>query len=701
MKRVPDDQRGEDVPAAPDWFAERRLWAKIKTTATPLLEKVSHLLGGRGLPTNDAIVAIKQAWEEEQEKVQAKAHVSRPIEWEQRCKNEKSKKACHKTVKAPGAAPSVFVDRTDGTKTANVMERLRVLFEAWFLIFNSYGAKDLPQWDHLHQKYAEQIKGRGRPIKVPRLTGHRLRQKMCATPNGKAGGLDAWDVRMLKRLPLEWWNRVAAMLQAVEDGGEWPTAHTQGYLAFISKGKGDSALEQRPLTILTLIYRVRACVRLEDLHQWVPTWLDDRCSASAGRSPQDVWHRVSMLLEGYRERRCPTGGIAFDFAKCFDLVPRMLAIRLLVEWGLDQGVAHALYRFYAVVIRRIRDGNALGEEMPSISSVAQGGPLSMMLLNALVTLAFLILEDATLGQVETEGFADDTNAIAEARADPTITKAAARAEVARNLQVATDAMSDFADVTKQKLAPSKIFAWATCPALRKLLGNLLVKGQKVMAVKAERMLGAWLNFTGQHICGTAAQRIKTAVQTDQKVACLPGPPHLRRSVHAATAIEQGLYGVQTTEPPRRAMQGWSAAALRVWRGGVQGAEIQRTCMDAFRETPQRGAFPGDHVETFGSSSAILATKWCRPGTLPAAVAHFSRQEEQCQKKHGWGRIAGRKGDPGDGVDLAGALVLAHGRWQGRPGCSGSQRVVGASNPRRNAEDADEDHGEAAARACWV
>ena len=43
--------------------------------------------------------------------------------------------------------------------------------------------------------------------------------------------------------------------------------------------------------------------------------------------------------------------------------------------------------------RRIRQGQALGECLYSVSSIVQGDPLSMMLLNALMTTMFAAIDD--------------------------------------------------------------------------------------------------------------------------------------------------------------------------------------------------------------------------------------------------------------------------------------------------------------------
>ncbi len=68
------------------------------------------------------------------------------------------------------------------------------------------------------------------------------------------------------------------------------------------------------------------------------------------------------------------GGLSVDLAKCFDKVPPAIAINIFVAFGLDAGVARALQGFYDDMYRRIKQGEALGGVLKSVSSVVQGDP---------------------------------------------------------------------------------------------------------------------------------------------------------------------------------------------------------------------------------------------------------------------------------------------------------------------------------------
>ena len=66
----------------------------------------------------------------------------------------------------------------------------------------------------------------------------------------------------------------------------WADAHLQGYLSSIGKGAGDGPLEQRPLTILTALFRAWGALRLEELEGWVKKLHERPCRE------RGLWRRL-------------------------------------------------------------------------------------------------------------------------------------------------------------------------------------------------------------------------------------------------------------------------------------------------------------------------------------------------------------------------------------------------------------------------
>ena len=79
-------------------------------------------------------------------------------------------------------------------------------------------------------------------------------------------GLDGWCVADLLCLPLL--NMLADLLAVVEATGKWPHIVARVYVSLIPKGEGMLPMQQRPLSVLSQLYRVWAGIRLEECMVW-------------------------------------------------------------------------------------------------------------------------------------------------------------------------------------------------------------------------------------------------------------------------------------------------------------------------------------------------------------------------------------------------------------------------------------------------
>ena len=85
-----------------------------------------------------------------------------------------------------------------------------------------------------------------------------------------AGGLDGWAWNEVEALPLPWFSGLAILLEMVEATGVWPQWLLDAFLAMIPKADGDSTLLwERPLSVLPVVYRLWASLRLGRLWEWV------------------------------------------------------------------------------------------------------------------------------------------------------------------------------------------------------------------------------------------------------------------------------------------------------------------------------------------------------------------------------------------------------------------------------------------------
>ena len=132
----------------------------------------------------------------------------------------------------------------------------------------------------------------------------------------------------IKALPLAWLSGLAILLELVESTGIWPQGLLDAYIAMIPKADGDSApLGQRPLSVLPVVYRLWASLRLGHLREWVEGWLPKSvyCPGN-GLSSVEAWFSTALDIE---EFLAGTGGdqlhvMVASVIKSFDTVDRSI-----------------------------------------------------------------------------------------------------------------------------------------------------------------------------------------------------------------------------------------------------------------------------------------------------------------------------------------------------------------------------------------
>ena len=102
---------------------------------------------------------------------------------------------------------------------------------------------------------------------TPPLEAGALAEAVRFMGNRKAAGVDAWKAEELKELPLEAWQELVGVLRRAEVEGIFPPGMEGAKLVFLPKGEGGQPLQQRPIGILPLIYRVWARARLRQIEQ--------------------------------------------------------------------------------------------------------------------------------------------------------------------------------------------------------------------------------------------------------------------------------------------------------------------------------------------------------------------------------------------------------------------------------------------------
>ena len=93
---------------------------------------------------------------------------------------------------------------------------------------------------------------------------------------------------------------MAEMLNAIEDGAEWPVQMNQSRAAFMSKDEDDALnpLAYRVLLMLPSIYRLWGRARLDHMQPWVAEWTTPEMFAGVeGQGAEEAAYSTALLVE--------------------------------------------------------------------------------------------------------------------------------------------------------------------------------------------------------------------------------------------------------------------------------------------------------------------------------------------------------------------------------------------------------------------
>ena len=149
----------------------------------------------------------------------------------------------------------MLLDPETQQPTSSVNRMDDILHASWDKVMRKYAHAPEPDAAAFVRKYGVFLQ-RGRLMQAAPITGARLTKKFRKMGIHTATGLDGWCVADLLSLPMQLMDMLAELLHVIEHTGQWPQALAKGYISLIPKGEGMLPMQQRPLSVLSQIYRV-------------------------------------------------------------------------------------------------------------------------------------------------------------------------------------------------------------------------------------------------------------------------------------------------------------------------------------------------------------------------------------------------------------------------------------------------------------
>ena len=437
----------------------------------------------------------------------------------------------------------------DGTLTADVTEMDGILQSAWDPILRLYSdASPEPDFEPFHAEFGEFINKYS--MGVADITGQDLHDSIHgvirkndaskgaytvrkAKKKSSACGVDGWRTSELALLPVELLDGFAALFNAIEVTGAWPTALTSALVSMLPKSEDLSPTNLRPITVTSAVYRTWACRRLVDTVKWQERWaLPTQHGFRPGHRTDDVLLDLTTLIEEtLLNDDKQLFVLALDFAKCFDRVPRGLVLKLAEAMGLHPRILKPLRRMYRKLRRRFKLTLGVGEEFEVTNGILQGCPLSVVLINALLSILLRAIE-AKVPEVSTLSYADDANLLSQLGEEP--------------LQRAIATLEKFCELTGMRINVDKTHAMGIlCGALQRKRGyrsKLSMGGKVFSTVPSMKILGGIASTSTKQAHRVMDARVSKQFDPLECMSSSPLHTNFRAEIAKSSIVTSGMYG---------------------------------------------------------------------------------------------------------------------------------------------------------------
>ena len=297
--------------------------------------------------------------------------------------------------------------------TANSADIDHLVRSVWEPIMNRAPTETTPSWQVFVSEFARFIPDVPAFELAPLTTG-RLRTVLNKMAKYSAAGLDNWSVAAVQSLPDLMLGKLCDVFHVIEQSQRWPFSFTSGYFCLIPKPESDNSPSSlRPLSILSVLYRAWASMRLSELMMWQETWCHP--SQSGFRSLHDCldsWYPLALQVEQALLNGTPLNGCFLDYEKAFDLLPlHEIILPLAKHLGLPDFFVNCLSDLYGRLVRFFKHPKGFGSAIKSDRGIVQGCPISVVLLNLLMAI-FLRFAEHDRADTCPQAYADDVSASA-------------------------------------------------------------------------------------------------------------------------------------------------------------------------------------------------------------------------------------------------------------------------------------------------
>ncbi len=142
----------------------------------------------------------------------------------------------------------------------------------------------------------------------------RKKQKSAIGPDGMA----KQDLLNMSRPTTE---RLLKMLEAIENGANWPIQAVTGFVMALEKTPGATSVDQyRPITVFSLLFRTWGSIRARQVLRHLAPLAPSSCVGNLpGKQTSEVWQGIQTMIEESNFTQECVSGAVIDLVKAFNL----------------------------------------------------------------------------------------------------------------------------------------------------------------------------------------------------------------------------------------------------------------------------------------------------------------------------------------------------------------------------------------------
>ena len=325
---------------------------------------------------------------------------------------------------------------------------------------------------------------------LPEITYDLWMRTVKSKKTRAATGPDGLSRRDLLSMPRDLTMAMLSLFRQIESGTtKWPTQWTKGFVHLLEKTpEAKTSSQYRPITLFAMPYRVWGSIRTRQILEAIMDHVPPQCYGSIpGRAASHMWIQLQHLIESAYDTDQPLSGGVADIQKCFNHLPRIPTMGILIHLGVPAGVIRAWSQGLTQMTRHFSIRQSKGPGVLSSTGFAEGCPLSiiaMLGINVLVDLWVRIREPTCRfwSYIDNHEITSPTE------------EATARGFAA---------LETILEVLDLPIDHSKSYVWSTTAAGRKALQT-----SNVPVVKSCRDLGGQMQYTRQSTNFVITQRIE-------------------------------------------------------------------------------------------------------------------------------------------------------------------------------------------------